>query len=218
MKTRIKICCIASPEEARLAINHGASAVGLVSAMPSGPGVISETLIAEIAESAPPGIATVLLTSQQTASGIIDQQKRCRTNTIQICDELLEGTYAEMKESMPGIKLMQVVHVVDESSVDEAITISEQVDAILLDSGNPNLSVKELGGTGRVHNWSLSRLIIDSVRKPVFLAGGLNPGNVKKAIEAVRPFGVDLCSGVRTNKLLDLAKLKDFTKGVLSVS
>jgi phosphoribosylanthranilate isomerase len=218
MKTRIKICCIASPEEARQAINHGASAVGLVSAMPSGPGVISETLIAEIAESAPPGIATVLLTSQQTASGIIDQQKRCRTNTIQICDELLEGTYVEMRESMPGIKLMQVIHVVDESSVDEAVTISEQVDAILLDSGNPNLSVKELGGTGRVHNWSLSRLIVDSVRKPVFLAGGLNPGNVKKAIEAVRPFGVDLCSGVRTNNLLDLSKLKDFTKAVLSIS
>ena len=218
MKPRIKICCIASPEEAQQAIGYGASAIGLVSEMPSGPGVISESRIAEIAASVPPGISTVLLTSRQSASTIVEQQKRCRTNTIQICDMLQEGTYAEMAEAMPGIKLMQVIHVVDDSSIEEAARISEQVDAILLDSGNPSLSVKELGGTGRTHNWSLSRLIVDKLRTPVFLAGGLNAGNVKQAIEAVRPFGIDLCSGVRTNDRLDLDKLGEFTDKVLSIS
>ena len=216
MKTRIKICCIASPEEARQAISHGASAIGLVSEMPSGPGMISEERIAEIASSAPPGIATVLLTSLQSAASIVEQQKRCRTNTIQICDELLEGTYADMYIAMPGIKLMQVVHVVDETAIDEAVTISEQIDAILLDSGNPNLSVKKLGGTGQTHNWTISRQIVDTIRKPVYLAGGLNADNVKQAIDTVRPFGVDLCSGVRTDDRLDEKKLKAFIDQVLA--
>lgn len=85
---------------------------------------------------------------------------------------------------------------------------------ILLDSGNPNLEIKELGGTGRVHNWKLSRKIIESISKPVFLAGGLKPENIREAIEKVKPYGVDLCSGVRTNGRLDLEKLGRFFKEV----
>src|SRR5678815_1545573 len=83
-RPRVKICCIASVEEAWMAIEAGASAVGLVSAMPSGPGPIPEALIVEIAATIPPGVSSFLLTCLQDVRSIIDQQRRLRVNTIQI--------------------------------------------------------------------------------------------------------------------------------------
>lgn len=212
MQTRpkVKICCIKSPAEAALAIACGASAVGLVSAMPSGPGVISEETIARIAVTVPPPIATFLLTSEHSPQAIIAQQRRCRTNTLQLCDHLPATVYPQLREALPGIALVQVVHVTGPESVDYAVAAAAQVDALLLDSGNLKLSVKELGGTGRTHDWTLSRRIRETIRIPLFLAGGLNPGNVAEAIAAVDPFGLDLCSGVRTNDVLDPVKLRAF--------
>lgn len=207
---RIKLCCIASVEEARAAIRAGASALGLVSTMPSGPGVISEALIAEIAATVPPPIGTFLLTCSQDARDIIAQQRRCRTNTVQLCDRLTTGSYADLRGAMPGVSLVQVIHVTGEESLDEALSVAPHVDALLLDSGNPSLAVKELGGTGRVHDWSISRRIREQVGVPVFLAGGLRPENVGEAIRQVGPFGLDLCSGVRTEGRLDTAKLSRF--------
>jgi phosphoribosylanthranilate isomerase len=214
MRTRVKICCIKSKEEARLAIFHGASAIGLVSAMPSGPGMIPETLIAEIAASVPPPIATFLLTSEVQPKKIIDQQRRCGTNTLQLCDHLPGSTHDQIREALPGIKLVQVVHVENDESVKYAVSAANHVNALLLDSGNLSGSIKEFGGTGRTHNWNLSRQIRDSISIPLFLAGGLNSDNVARAIEAVEPFGIDLCSSVRTNHLLDIKKLETFFKAI----
>lgn len=214
MKPRIKICCISSIEEAQLAIRCGASALGLVSAMPSGPGPIPEELIAEIAAMIPPGVASFLLTSNQDAESIIVQQRRCRTNTLQLVDRISIPSYQKLRAEMPGISLVQVVHITGEESIIEAITVSEFVDAILLDSGNQSLPVKELGGTGRTHDWNLSKRIVESVRIPVYLAGGLKPENVAEAITQVQPFGVDLCSGVRTDGNLDEDKLARFFEEV----
>jgi len=207
---KVKICCISSVEEANLAIGFGASALGLVSGMPSGPGVITDELIRSIAQHVPPPVATFLLTSEVTSSDIITHHKKTHTNTIQIVDRIQEGTYEEIKTALPSVKLVQVIHIIDEVSIDEALIAAEKVDALLLDSGNPGLPVKELGGTGRVHNWNLSRKIIEQSRIPVFLAGGLTSENVQRAIETVQPFGLDLCSGVRTNQKLDPEKLEDF--------
>ena len=210
LKPRIKICCIANPQEASEAIGFGASAIGLVGKMPSGPGPISDEEIFAIAKTVPPPIATFLLTSQQTAAGIIAHHHRTKTNTIQIVDELEGRDYKTLRGALPHIKLVQVIHVVGDRSVDEAAELAEHVDAILLDSGNPGLAVKELGGTGRRHDWRLSRRIVETCGKPVFLAGGLNAGNVAEAVETVKPFGLDLCSGVRTDGRLDLKKLEAF--------
>lgn len=209
---RVKICCIVSVEEALMAAESGASAVGLVSAMPSGPGPIPEELIAEIADSVPPGIATFLLTCSQDADEIIAHQRRCRTNTIQLCDSLAQGTYTDLKRALPGIKIVQVIHVTGPDSLDEAVSVASHVDALLLDSGNPSLQVKELGGTGRVHDWQISRRIRETVDRPVFLAGGLNPENVAEAVEVVRSYAIDVCSGVRTDGALDPGKLEDFMR------
>ena len=209
-RPRVKICCIKSPSEAALAIACGASAIGLVSAMPSGPGVISEEAIARIAITIPPPIATFLLTSEHAPEAIIAQQRRCRTNTIQLCDHLQASVYPHLRDALPGIALVQVVHVTDPVSVDYAVAAAKHVDALLLDSGNPNLAVKELGGTGRIHDWTLSRRIRDAISIPLFLAGGLNSANVAEAVAAVQPFGLDLCSSVRTNDNLDPDKLRAF--------
>lgn len=207
---RIKICCIQNEHEAADAISFGASAIGLVGAMPSGPGPISDEEIRRIALTVPPPIATFLLTSERSSEGIIEHHRRTKTNTIQIVDELTDRAYHEIRAASPNVKLVQVIHVVGEESVDEAAELSEHVDAILLDSGNPKLAIKELGGTGRRHDWQLSRRIVETCGKPVFLAGGLNADNVREAIETVRPFGLDLCSGVRTDGKLDLQKLESF--------
>ena len=212
MIPRIKICCISNENEAKTAIEFGASAIGLVARMPSGPGPISDELIRQIADTIPPPVATFLLTSETTVRKIIEHHNRTNTNTIQIVDSLLSGTYSQLKTALPCVKIVQVIHVIDERSVDEAIGISEMVDAILLDSGNPKLKIKELGGTGRIHNWKLSRQIRDKSKCPVFLAGGLNPENVRQAIEVVQPFAVDVCSGVRTDGNLDRKKLELFIR------
>ena len=210
MIPKIKICCISSVEEAALAIRAGASALGLVSAMPSGPGVIDEATIAEIVRTVPPPISTFFLTSRQDADAIVDQQRRCRPNTLQLVDRVAESELIKLRRALPGISLVQVIHVTGPASIDEARAAAAHVDAILLDSGNQKLAVKELGGTGRTHDWAISAKIRETCGKPLFLAGGLKPENVGDAITQVRPFGLDICSGVRTDGRLDEAKLRAF--------
>lgn len=209
-RPRIKVCCIASVHEAWTAIRAGASALGLVSAMPSGPGVIADETIAGIAARVPPGVATFLLTSSQEVETIVRQQRAARVNTLQLVDAMRTGDYARLRAELPGVALVQVIHVRGAEAVDQAREVAPHVNAILLDSGNPSAAVKELGGTGRVHDWSVSAAIRDAVDVPVFLAGGLRPENVAEAVARVRPFGLDVCSGVRTEGRLDAAKLAAF--------
>jgi len=212
---RLKVCCIESVEEARLAVQLGASALGLVSAMPSGPGVIDEEAITRIAATVPPGVATFLLTSETSVAAIVDQQRRCRATTIQVCDRLTEGTLADLKGELPGIGVVSVVHVVDDDAVNEAVAAAVEADAILVDSGRPGAAVKELGGTGRVHDWGVSARIREAIApRPLYLAGGLRPTNVGEAIRAVRPFGLDVCSGVRAGGALNAGLLRAFVEAM----
>jgi phosphoribosylanthranilate isomerase len=210
MRPVIKICCITSLQEAQMAMSAGAHALGLVSSMPSGPGVIDEEVIANIAAQIPPPIATFLLTALQDTGSIVAQHLRCRCNTIQLVDAVPQAHLRQLRAALPGIKLVQVVHVSGPAALEQAQQAAPWADAILLDSGNAMLAVKELGGTGRMHDWALSAEIVRSVAKPVFLAGGLNAQNVQQAIHQVQPFGLDVCSGVRTQGALDPAKLTAF--------
>ena len=212
---KVKICCISSIEEARLAVAYGAAAIGLVGRMPSGPGIITDELIHAIAKTVPPPTHTFLLTSETTTDNIIEHHKKVNTTTIQIVDALSGREYHKIREAIPNVQLVQVIHVLDEGSIKEAIEISEFVDAILLDSGNPNLPTKVLGGTGKTHNWDLSKKIREKISLPIFLAGGINKDNIKKAIEHVQPYGIDLCSSVRTNGQLDESKLEELFKAIL---
>jgi phosphoribosylanthranilate isomerase len=210
----IKMCCIMSRLEAQMAVAAGASALGFVSKMPSGPGVVDETLIAEITATVPPGIATFLLTAQQEVDAIVEQQRRTAVNTIQLCDRLPAGAHQMLRQALPGVSIVQVLHVTSQDTILEATAIAPDVDALLLDSGRPQASVKELGGTGRAHDWEISRRIRDASPVPVYLAGGLNAENVETAIREVRPFGVDLCSGIRRHGKLAGDLAHEFTNAV----
>ena len=215
-RPRIKICCISSVDEAWTAIRAGASALGLVSAMPSGPGPIADELIAEIAARVPPGIATFLLTCAVDADTIIRQQRAARVNTLQLVDAVPHDVYGILRAELPGVAVVQVIHVTGPESVDEAREVAPHVNAILLDSGNPSAAVKELGGTGRVHDWELSRRIREAVDVPLYLAGGLRPENVAEAVARVGPFGLDVCSGVRTDGQLDRDKVEALIRAAAS--
>ena len=203
-----------SHAEARMAIDAGAWALGLVAEMPSGVGPIPDEHIANIAAAVPRGIETFLLTSRTDAKGIIEHQKLCGTTTVQMVDHVPHATLTGIRDALPGIRLVQVIHVNGSSSVEEAAAVAPLVDMILLDSGKPDADIRTLGGTGDTHDWNLSLEIRRRVAIPVFLAGGLNPGNAGDAIRRVQPFGVDLCSGIRTDGQLDPSKLEAFFSAV----
>lgn len=218
MRTRLKICCISSRAEASLAIEVGASAIGLVSAMPSGPGVIPENLITELAALAPIGVAAVLLTSLGTADALIEQQRRCRADVLQLCEVVPHDDLKRLRDALPGTRLMHVVHVGGEDSIAEAEAVAPLVDALLLDTGARVGAVRELGGTGRTHDWAISARIVAATDRPTFLAGGIHAGNVGEAIATVRPYGIDVCSGVRTAGALDPERVRAFTAAINAVS
>jgi phosphoribosylanthranilate isomerase len=212
-KPRFKVCCIRSLAEATLAIEAGAAAIGLVSSMPSGPGVISDDEIAEIAARVPPGIDTFLLTSLTDPDAIVEQHRAARTTTLQLVDHVPE--LERLRSSLPGVRLVAVVHVSDEDSIADAEQAAASAHAVLLDSGRPKERVKELGGTGRRHDWTISARIRERLDVPVFLAGGLTPENAADALRTVRPFALDACSGLRDDNFhLDPAKLSRFASAI----
>lgn len=213
-RVRVKICCISSPDEARLAITAGADAIGLVGEMPSGPGVIDDRLIAEIAERIPPPVTPILLTSRTDGAGIAEHAARCGVSTVQIVDHIDRDEHQRARRALPGLRLLQVIHVTGPEALDLVQAYGEVADALLLDSGSLAGDVKQLGGTGRVHDWSVSQHIVETSPVPVFLAGGLNAANVADAVRHVRPFAVDLCSGVRHQDILDPDRLAAFFDAV----
>jgi phosphoribosylanthranilate isomerase len=217
-RVRVKICCMASLEEARLAIAAGADALGLIGPMPSGPGPIDDELIATIAPAVPPPVATFLLTSETGTDAILDHVRRCRTNTVQLVDHIAPEVYPRLRAALPAVRLVQVIHVTGPEALDQARAAAPLVDALLLDSGQPHAAVRVLGGTGRTHDWRISRAIVESVPCPVFLAGGLRADNVAEATRAVRPFAVDVCTGVRSDGRLDPGKLQAFMAAVRAAS
>lgn len=214
MRTRVKICCIASREEAAMAMAQGADLLGLVGPMPSGPGVIDLASARTIAAATPPGVAAVLLTSATDPESLVAEARQVCPAVLQIVDAVPQASYVRLRAALPGIRLMQVLHVVGAATLVQARAIAPLVDALLLDSGRPDAPVKELGGTGRTHDWAISRRIVEAVGRPVFLAGGLDPGNVGEAVATVRPFGVDLCSGVRRDGRLDKSLLARFMTAI----
>lgn len=207
---RIKVCCIASEQEAWMAIDAGTDALGLVTAMPSGAGVITDDVAASIALMTPPGVDTFLLTCRRDAYSVVEQHRSIRTTTIQLVARVELRELARIRDALPGVRLVQVIHVQGEVSLRMAQSVVGHVDAVLLDSGHPTATTKELGGTGRRHDWSISRRIRETLNIPVFLAGGLTPGNVGQAVREVGPYGIDVCSGLRVDGSLDGHLLIEF--------
>ncbi len=214
MRTRVKICCIASLEEAQLAVRAGADAVGLISvgALPSSPRAIADDVVAAIAAAVP--VATFLLTSEDTAAGIARRVSVAGTSAVQIVSHLNPSESAQLPKLLPTTRRVQVIHVENAGALDLIAPYAPHVHTFFLDSGRPFLPSPEYGGSGRTHDWSVSAEFVRRSPLPVFLAGGLTPDNVGEAMRVVRPFGVDLCSGVRTDGRLDRAKLEAFIAAV----
>ena len=214
MRTRVKICCIASLEEARIAIAAGADALGLVARMPSGPGPIADEAIAAIAAAVPPPVATFLLTAETSAAAIAAHVRATRPSVVQIVSHIDPAEAAALAAREPQVRRVQVIHVEGPEALAMIPLYAPHVHAFLFDSGRPNAPVAELGGTGRAHDWAISAAFVRASERPVFLAGGLTPDNVGEAIRRVRPFGLDLCSGVRRDGQLDAAKVAAFMAAV----
>lgn len=215
---QVKICCIRSPEEAQVALSFGAAALGLVSEMSGGPGELPEETIREIVDSVPPSVGTFLLTAVTDADRLIEKAHNCGVNTIQLWDRLAPLDYLQLRMELPGVSLVQAIHVVDSTAVQAALAAARQVDALVLDSANPQVPYRWEPRSGKTHDWGISREIVDTVDRPVLLAGGLNPGNVEDAVRSVRPYGVDVCSGVRTGDALDRRKVVSFFEALRKVS
>jgi phosphoribosylanthranilate isomerase len=217
---KVKICCIADEAEARLAVQAGAAALGLVSAMPSGPGVISDAQVAQIAAALrDTAVQTFLLTARTVALDIAQQHAAAGSTTLQLVDDVGSTQLRQLRALLPSVELVQVIHVTGPDAIDQALAAAPWVDAVLLDSGNPQAAIKELGGTGRTHDWALARRIRDAIAPlPLWLAGGLHADNVGLAIHTVLPHGLDLCSSVRSvaagRSHLDAAKLHAFMAAV----
>lgn len=193
-----------------MAIQMGADALGLVGPMPSGPGPIDPMRAGAIAGNIPGTIESFYLTSQTKLDAIAAEYVLVRSSHIQLTDHVDAETRKALRKAFPDLKIVQVIHVQDEDSVNLARSSAETSDYLLLDSGAPEKANKELGGTGRIHDWQLSKRIVELSRVPVFLAGGLRSDNIRTATRTVRPFGVDVCSGVRTRGILDQKKLAGF--------
>ena len=207
---KVKICCIRSADEARTALSFGAAALGLVSEMPAGPGEIPEDVIREITDAVPPTAGTFLLTAVTDVDELIRKVTHCGVNTLQLWDALHEIDYARLRLGLPYVSLVQAVHVLDQSAIRQARRLAGLVDALVLDSCNRQVPYRWETQSGKTHDWEISRQIVKAVNCPVLLAGGLTANNVELAVERVRPYGVDACTGVRTDNKLDTRKLVAF--------
>jgi len=172
-------------------------------------------MIAEIAAFAPPPVATVLLTAETKAEAISAHIRVTNPTAVQIVAHIEPTESARLARLEPHVRRIQAIHVTGgEDALDLMDVYSPHIHAFLLDSGRPGEKIPVLGGTGRTHNWAVSSRFVQESTRPVFLAGGLTAENVGDALRQVQPFGLDLCSGVRTNGQLDAAKLATFMMAV----
>ena len=215
---KVKICCIRSPDEARMALSFGADALGLVSEMPAGPGELPESVIREIVTGLPAPTGTFLLTALTDAERLIEKVRACSVNTLQLWDPLAPLDYVRLRLALPGVSIVQVIHVTDRSAVGQATAAARQADALVLDSSNPQAPFRWESQAGQTHDWAISREIVETVDCPVLLAGGLDAENVEYAVRTVRPYGVDVCTGVRSDDVLDRRKVAAFFEALRKVS
>ncbi|MEM7506915.1 MAG: phosphoribosylanthranilate isomerase [Pseudomonadota bacterium] len=211
---KVKICCISSAEEASLARAAGADYLGLVGPMPSGPGTLELDEISAITArmSAEECACAVHLSAAEGAVELAAASRVTGARTLQIVRHVSVEVHRELALIAPDVTRWQVIHVEGTEAVEAISAYSPHVDGFLLDSGTPTIG--RLGGTGKVHDWSISRACVTATWRPVFLAGGLRPENVGEAIRAVRPHGVDICTGVRSDGMLDTQKLRRFLAAI----
>lgn len=184
--TRAKVCGITSHEDLGLVVEAGVDAIGLiVSVDVETPREIDPDLAVELARATPPFVTTVLVTMPETPESTVELASRIQPDVVQIHGPSTPGDLAYLSANVAGDVIKAV-------SPDEAGVYETVADALLVDS----LDETGAGGTGKTHDWDRTRELVEELSAPVVLAGGLTPKNVAKAVETVRPFAVDVASGV----------------------
>ena len=205
---RVKICGTTSDEDARLAVSLGADALGfLVGLNYPADDEISADTARSIIRKQPPFISSVLVTHKNDPSWIVETAQVIGCNTLQLHGDVPLKELEGIRSRLPYLKIIKTIHVQSDEAVMAALEAEKVADAILLDT----ITDERLGGTGKTHDWSISRKIVEALNAPVILAGGLTPENVREAITYVRPFGVDVNSGVEhPNGKKSPARVRDF--------
>lgn len=206
---RVKICGIQSQEDMSTALQAGADALGFL---------VGITHVAEdkigleeakyLIEQLPPFVSSVAVTHLQQTDEIVDIVRTIRCTTVQVHNDVEVSVLQQIRAKLPHVKIIKAVHVTGQEALDYAREMASYVDALLLDSRTSD----RLGGTGLTHDWNISRQIVEQGPVPVILAGGLTPSNVGDAVQSVRPFGVDVNSGVEIAGKKDPHKCREFVQ------
>lgn len=207
---RVQIAGISSLDDALAVERAGAEAIGFTLGLPTGPhNGLDEHRARAIISSLPPLITPVLITYHTAADSVVPLCRYLGVSTAQLHAPAEPGEMTRMRQELPGLKLILAVNVTGPDSVALAQQRAHHADALILDTYDP--ATGRHGATGKTHDWAISRAIVEQVAVPVILAGGLNPGNVADAIRAVRPWGVDVHTGVeRADGSTDHALVRAF--------
>jgi phosphoribosylanthranilate isomerase len=207
----VKICGIRRHEDALIAAELGVDAVGLlVGQRQNSPDFISAGIARDISRALPPSVEAVLVTHIEDIDELERLLQQSGITTIQLHSEIASSSVERLRSRFPHVKIFKSVHVISADSVAYPEAFRKLVDGFVLDS--INVATDQVGGTGKTHDWSISRQIVMRYPEiPIILAGGLNSENVRSAIEYVHPFGVDVNSGTKaSNGFKDTRKMQEF--------
>lgn len=214
MYTRVQVAGVSSLEEATYLVEHGVDALGFTLRLPSGVhDGLTEELARRIIAALPPFVGRVLITYIDNPGEAIDLCRFLGVDCLQLHGPFPEREIDRIRVALPHLKVLRAVHVVDASAVDEARRLARRVDALILDTYDPQSG--RHGATGKVHDWELSRQIVAAVQRPVILAGGLTSDNVRHAIATVHPWAVDVHTGVENaDGTRSFARMRQFLAAV----
>ncbi len=207
---KVKICANKSVDEAKMCLDAGADIIGiLVGQEHNSNDFIDKYKAKEITNFVDKRCKVSLVTHLTDADKIIELTKFIGNDIIQLHSDIKEDEVEKIYKSLPNVKLVRLIHISKDGKICTNYKKVQYVDYYLLDSFN--LKTNQVGGTGLIHDWNKSSELIKELNKPVFLAGGLNPDNVKQAVSLAHPYGVDVNSGCK-NKLgmKDKNKVKNF--------
>jgi len=207
----VKICGVRRQEDALLAAELGADAIGLlVGQKHTSPDFIFTTVAKDIARALPPSVEAVLVTHVEDLDELERLLQQSEIRTIQLHSEIAPSSVERLRGRLPHLKIFKSINIISADSVAYPEAFEKLVDGFVLDS--INVATGQLGGTGKTHDWSVSRQIVMRYPEiPIILAGGLNSENVRSAIEYVHPFGVDVNSGTKApDGFKDTRKMEEF--------
>ncbi|MBX3023415.1 phosphoribosylanthranilate isomerase [bacterium] len=192
---RVQIAGVSSLEEAIAAADAGGDALGFTLRLPTGVhDELTEPKARGIIAALPPFVATVAITYVETPRQAVELCRYLGVTTLQLHGAFPTHEIPVLRVGLPHLKIIRAVHVTGPEARAQARALARQVDALILDTYDP--ATGRHGATGKTHDWRISRDIVAEVPVPVILAGGLTPDNVADAIAAVRPWGVDVHTGV----------------------